>query len=148
MSSFHLGVSTWTCGTPARLSQGHPPWANPVERFICSSEKKSKIGAGLGKTTGWIHHLQLRHQQVEFLNAVTYCSIDDQGLHITRDGQPILLPVDNVVVCAGQEPLRDLADKLKTNGIPVHVIGGADQAEGLDAKRAIDQGTRLVTALV
>ena len=84
---------------------------------------------------------------VKMMAGVTYDRIDDDGLHITVDGAPQVLKVDNVVLCAGQVPLRDLADTLEAAGTPCHVIGGADVAAELDAKRAIDQGTRLAATL-
>jgi 2,4-dienoyl-CoA reductase (NADPH2) len=109
--------------------------------------KAGKVGAGLGKTTGWIHRLELRHRGVEMIAGVSYDRIDDEGLHLTVGDDKTVLDVDTVVLCAGQEPRRDLADELAAAGIGVHVIGGADVAAELDAKRAVDQGTRLAAAL-
>ncbi|CAL9347047.1 2,4-dienoyl-CoA reductase [Streptomyces sp. enrichment culture] len=109
--------------------------------------KTSKVGAGLGKTTGWIHRTELRQRGVTMLAGVTYERIDDEGLHITVDGHPRVLPVDTVVLCTGQEPRRDLYDELAGRGVKAHLIGGADIAAELDAKRAIDQGTRLAATL-
>ncbi|WP_328694942.1 NADPH-dependent 2,4-dienoyl-CoA reductase [Streptomyces sp. NBC_00342] len=109
--------------------------------------KASKVGAGLGKTTGWIHRTELRHRGVTMLAGVGYERIDDDGLHITVDGEQRLLPVDTVVLCAGQEPRRDLYEELIAAGRPAHLIGGADVADELDAKRAIRQGTELAAAL-
>ncbi|WP_371774939.1 FAD-dependent oxidoreductase [Streptomyces sp. NBC_01438] len=109
--------------------------------------KASKVGAGLGKTTGWIHRTELRHRGVTMLAGVGYERIDDDGLHITVDGEQQLLPVDTVVLCAGQEPRRDLYEELLAAGRPAHLIGGADVAAELDAKRAIRQGTELAAAL-
>ncbi|MGW8528067.1 MULTISPECIES: NADPH-dependent 2,4-dienoyl-CoA reductase [Nocardiopsidaceae] len=109
--------------------------------------KADKVGAGLGKTTGWIHRLELRHRGVEMIAGVSYDRIDDEGLHLTVGDDKTVLDVDTVVLCAGQEPRRDLADELAAAGIGVHVIGGADVAAELDAKRAVDQGTRLAAAL-
>ncbi len=109
--------------------------------------RTGKVGAGLGKTTGWIHRLELRHRGVEMVAGAEYDRIDDEGLHLTVDGEKRVLDVDTVVVCAGQEPRRDLADELTAAGRAVHLIGGADEAAELDAKRAIDQGTRLAAAL-
>ncbi len=116
-------------------------------RVYLLQRKNKKVGAGLSKTTGWIHRLQLARRNVTMLNAVAYEKIDDHGLHIRRRDEAMLLRVDNVILCAGQEPLRGLADALQQRGVPVHVIGGADQALELDAKRAIDQGVRLAAAL-
>ncbi|MFE7775011.1 FAD-dependent oxidoreductase [Streptomyces sp. NPDC057445] len=109
--------------------------------------KTSKVGAGLGKTTGWIHRTELRHRGVTMVAGATYDRIDDEGLHITVDGTSTTLTVDTVVLCAGQEPRRDLYEELKAAGRTVHLIGGADVAAELDAKRAIDQGTRLAAAV-
>ncbi|MFD9128399.1 FAD-dependent oxidoreductase [Kitasatospora sp. NPDC059571] len=109
--------------------------------------KPGKVGAGLGKTTGWIHRTELKHRGVTMTAGATYERIDDAGLHLTLDGEPQLLAVDTVVLCAGQEPRRDLYDALAERGMAAHLIGGADLAAELDAKRAIDQGTRLAAAL-
>jgi len=114
--------------------------------FLCQ-RSTTKPGANLGKTTGWIHRASLRKNGVQFLTGVTYERIDDQGLLIVQEGEERLLEVDNVVVCAGQEPLRELAAPLREAGVDVHLIGGADEARELDAKRAIDQAARLVVAL-
>lgn len=109
--------------------------------------KKSKVGDGLGKTTGWIHRTSLKARHVSMVSSVTYRKIDDAGLHVTVNGQEQLLPVDNVVLCAGQEPQRDLYADLQSAGCTVHLIGGADVAAELDAKRAIDQGVRLAATI-
>jgi len=106
-----------------------------------------KMGARLGKTTGWILRLTLKYRGVHMINCVTYRQIDDQGLHITVKDEKRLLRVDNVIICAGQESLRNLYDDLAQSRTPTHLIGGADQAGGLDAKRAIDQGVRLAAQL-
>ncbi|MFF8789616.1 FAD-dependent oxidoreductase [Streptomyces sp. NPDC015125] len=109
--------------------------------------KTSKVGAGLGKTTGWIHRAELRHRGVTTVAGATYDRIDDEGLHVTVDGTAGTLPVDTVVLCTGQEPRRDLYEELRAEGRAVHLIGGADVAAELDAKRAIAQGTELAAAL-
>lgn len=109
--------------------------------------KASKVGAGLGKTTGWIHRTELRHRGVTMVAGATYERIDDEGLHLTVDGTATTLPVDTVVLCTGQEPRRDLFEELRAEGRAVHLIGGADVAAELDAKRAIAQGTELAAAL-
>jgi 2,4-dienoyl-CoA reductase (NADPH2) len=110
--------------------------------------KKSKVGDGLGKTTGWIHRTGLKNKSVQMLNSVEYLKVDDAGLHIrVAEGEPQLLPVDTVIVCAGQDPLRELHDGLVAAGQSVHLIGGADVAAELDAKRAINQGSRLAAEL-
>ncbi|MDX7997965.1 NADPH-dependent 2,4-dienoyl-CoA reductase [Xenorhabdus sp. Reich] len=105
--------------------------------------KDSKVGDGLGKTTGWVHRASLSMRGVVMLNSVQYLKIDEQGLHIRRGDEQQCLEVDNIIVCAGQEPLKELFQPLQAMGKSVHVIGGADIAAELDARRAIDQGARL-----
>ncbi|KWT06734.1 NADPH-dependent 2,4-dienoyl-CoA reductase [Pseudomonas amygdali] len=121
----------------------------PARQVYLLQRKSSKVGDGLGKTTGWIHRTGLKNKQVQMLNSVQYLKIDDAGLHIRigEDGEEKLLAVDNIVICAGQDPLRELYDDLVSAGQSVHLIGGADVAAELDAKRAIDQGSRLAAAL-
>ncbi|MDD2976403.1 NADPH-dependent 2,4-dienoyl-CoA reductase [Aquabacterium sp.] len=109
--------------------------------------KTSKVGDGLGKTTGWIHRTSLKNRNVEMIAGATYNKIDDAGLHISVGGKDVLLPVDNVVLCAGQEPFRELQAGLEAAGQKVTLIGGADVAAELDAKRAIKQGTEVAAAL-
>ncbi|MFC6635164.1 NADPH-dependent 2,4-dienoyl-CoA reductase [Microbulbifer taiwanensis] len=109
--------------------------------------KTSKVGAGLGKTTGWIHRTSLKHRNVQMIPGASYEKIDDRGLHIRIGDEQQLLQVDNIVLCAGQEPARALYDALQGSEIAVHLIGGADEAAELDAKRAIDQGSRLAAKL-
>ena len=106
-----------------------------------------KPGARLGKTTGWIHRATLKAKGVKLLGGVEYLGVDDDGFHVRVDGQDQLLDVDHVVICAGQEPRRELYDGLRAGGREAHVIGGADVAAELDAKRAIDQGSRLAALL-
>ncbi|MDI3405875.1 NADPH-dependent 2,4-dienoyl-CoA reductase [Streptomyces cavernicola] len=119
----------------------------PPRQVHLLQRKASKVGAGLGKTTGWIHRTELRHRGVTMVAGVSYERIDDAGLHIGVDGATQVLDVDTVVLCAGQEPRRELYDALLAAGQSVHVIGGADVAAELDAKRAIKQGTELAAAL-
>ncbi|KPX98147.1 2,4-dienoyl-CoA reductase [Pseudomonas savastanoi pv. nerii] len=121
----------------------------PARQVYLLQRKSSKVGDGLGKTTGWIHRTGLKNKQVQMLNSVQYLKIDYAGLHIRigEDGEEKLLAVDNIVICAGQDPLRELYDDLVSAGQSVHLIGGADVAAELDAKRAIDQGSRLAAAL-
>ncbi len=109
--------------------------------------KTTKMGIDLGKTTGWIHRKVLKNRNVVMINGVTYEKFDDQGLHITKDGKPDILDVQNVVICAGQESRTVLADELKQKHIACHVIGGAYKAGELDAKQAIEQGARLAAEL-
>jgi 2,4-dienoyl-CoA reductase (NADPH2) len=120
------------------------PQALPASRQIFLLQRKtSKVGEGLGKTTGWIHRSQLLQRGVQMLNGVSYQRIDSQGLHIVRAGQASCLPVDTIVICAGQQPQRELQQPLLAMGKTVHLIGGADVAVELDARRAIEQGVRL-----
>ena len=116
-------------------------------RVFLLQRKSSKVGDGLAKTTGWIRRTLLKKRGVRMIGGVTYERIDDAGLHITVDGEPKTLAVDTVVICAGQEPRRDLQAPLEAAGIAFSLIGGADVAAELDAKRAIDQGTRLAASL-
>ncbi len=118
----------------------------PSRRSVSLLQRKqSKVGAGLGKTTGWIHRAGLEKRAVAMVPGCEYQKIDDEGLHVSVDGEPRLFEVDNIILCAGQTPRRDLAESIK--GKKVHLIGGADVAAELDAKRAIDQGTRLAAAI-
>ncbi len=120
----------------------------PARQVYLLQRKKSKVGNGLGKTTGWIHRTGLKNKQVQMISAVDYLKVDDQGLHIrVAEGEPQVLPVDTVIVCAGQDPLRELQAELEAAGASVHLIGGADVAAELDAKRAINQGSRLAAEL-
>ena len=121
----------------------------PARQVFLLQRKTSKVGDGLGKTTGWIHRTGLKNKQVQMLNSVEYLKIDDAGLHIRigAEGEEKLLAVDNIVICAGQDPLRELYDGLAAAGQSVHLIGGADVAAELDAKRAINQGSRLAAQL-
>ncbi len=118
---------------------------HPSERQIFLLQRKtSKVGAGLGKTTGWAHRVGLLARGVKMIPGCQYQKIDDEGLHIQVDDQTQVLPVDNVIICAGQEPLRALVEGLNK---PYHLVGGADVAAELDAKRAIKQGTLVAMSL-
>lgn len=119
----------------------------PARQVWLLQRKAGRPGAGLGKTTGWIHRSSLARRGVEMLGGVEYLGIDDAGLHLRVDGEVRLLAVDNVVLCAGQEPRRELLDGLRAAGQRVHLVGGAEIAAELDAKRAIAQGTRLAAGL-
>ncbi|GAB3347789.1 oxidoreductase [Lysobacter tyrosinilyticus] len=119
----------------------------PTRAVWLLQRSAGKPGAKLGKTTGWIHRATLKAKQVRMLGGVEYVGVDDDGFHIRVDGVQQTLPVDHVVICAGQEPHRPLADDLRAAGVPVHVIGGADVAAELDAKRAINQGSRVAAQL-
>lgn len=120
--------------------------ANP-RQITLLQRKATKMGEGLGKTTGWIHRLELKDKNVQMLTGVTYHKIDDDGLHIQHHGHNKVLAVDNVILCAGQLSLCDLAEPLRSMGKTVHVIGGADKAMELDAKRAIKQASYLAARL-
>ncbi|MFF2572606.1 FAD-dependent oxidoreductase [Streptomyces sp. NPDC058084] len=124
-----------------------PERPRPPRQVHLLQRKTTKVGAGLGKTTGWIHRTELKHRGVTMVAGASYERIDDEGLHITIDGEPQLVPVDTVVLCTGQEPRRGLYEELIGAGRAAHLIGGADVAAELDAKRAIDQGTRLAASL-
>ena len=116
-------------------------------KLVLLQRKASKVGEGLGKTTGWIHRTSLKHRKIEMIPGVHYRKIDDAGLHITVDGQDRVIAADSIVLCAGQDPQRELQAALTAAGLPVHLIGGADKAAELDAKRAIKQGFELAVAL-
>ncbi|WRZ94696.1 NADPH-dependent 2,4-dienoyl-CoA reductase [Streptomyces sp. NBC_01007] len=131
--------------TPGGLAAPERP--APPRTVHLLQRKASKVGAGLGKTTGWIHRTELKHRGVTMVPGVQYDRIDDAGLHVTVDGHSQVLEVDTIVLCTGQEPRRDLYDALRATGRGVHLIGGADVAAELDAKRAIKQGTELAAAL-
>ena len=142
-------VARWTREWGVDQSLDHrgglvPAQPEPPERELWLMQRSSgRPGARLNKTSGWVHRATLKAKRVEMLGGVTYDRLDDEGFHITVDGKSRVLPVDNIVICAGQEPNRTLADELIAAGKTVHVIGGADLALELDAKCAIDQGTRL-----
>jgi 2,4-dienoyl-CoA reductase (NADPH2) len=132
---------------PGGLDPKGPRPARAIRDVYLLQRKGSKVGAGLSKTTGWIHRTQLRRKGVTMLNSVIYEFIDDRGLHIIRREKKMVLKVDNVVICAGQESFRKLANELEGCDLPVYLIGGADIAAELDAKRAIDQGARLAAEI-
>jgi 2,4-dienoyl-CoA reductase (NADPH2) len=121
---------------------------DPLAREIwLLQRKRSKPGKNLGKTTGWVHRLSLRQRGVKMLAGVEYRFVDDLGLHIRHAGEDKLLEVDNVLICAGQLPRRELEEPLRAAGVNVRLIGGADVAAELDAKRAIRQGTELAASI-
>jgi 2,4-dienoyl-CoA reductase (NADPH2) len=131
----------------ARGGLTEPHVSPPARQITLCQRKAGKLGAGLGKTTGWIHRATLKKLQVEMLHSCSYTRIDDQGLHLTVDGSPRVLEVDHVIICAGQVPDRDLVSDLESAGVAFHLIGGADVASELDAKRAIAQGTKLAARI-
>jgi len=117
---------------------------------VLLQRKATALGKGLGKTTGWIHRAALKMKNVDMIGGVNYEKIDGKGLYISfgeARENPRLIEVDNVILCSGQIPDRGLADALQAAGQTVHVIGGADVASELDAKRAINQGSRLAASL-
>jgi 2,4-dienoyl-CoA reductase (NADPH2) len=145
-------LAEWGVADPAEVRGGvvRPRPAPPARQVTLLQRKAGKLGRGLGKTTGWIHRAALQMKQVEMIGGVNYERITPQGLFVTygedrKDGQ--LIECDTVVLCAGQVPLRELQAPLEAAGVPVYLIGGADEATELDAKRAIDQGTRLAARL-
>lgn len=125
---------------PASLSQS-PRLVYLLQR------KKEKLGKNLGKTTGWIHRLSLKHKQVKMISGISYEGISDQGLHILNENKPQILAVDSIIICAGQQELKELYIPLKEKGQAVHLIGGAFKAQELDARHAIDQACRLAAIL-
>ena len=144
----------WGVSDPAvnrgGLAPEGPKPAAPARAVTLLQRKAEKHGRRLGKTTGWIHRAALNMKNVQFVGGVNYERIDDAGLHVSFGAareNPTLIEVDDIVMCAGQVPDRSLADALEAAGITHHIIGGADVAAELDAKRAIDQGTRLAAQL-
>lgn len=134
--------------SPGGVTEPRP--APPARKVTLLQRKTGRPGAGLAKTTGWIHRASLKMKEVEMLSGVRYERIDDRGLTIRlgeKGEETRLLEVENVVLCTGQEPLRELEAPLREAGIGLHLIGGADVAAELDAKRAIDQGSRLAARL-
>ncbi len=132
------------------LGSAPPKNHAPAREIALFQRKKGKLGAALGKTTGWIHRATLQNMGVKMIAGVNYERIDERGLHVSygeKRERPTLFEVDNIILCAGQEPLRELVEPLKAKGITVTLIGGADEATELDAKRAIDQGARVAAAL-
>tara|TARA_R110002073_G_scaffold72537_1_gene177405 strand:- start:404325 stop:406346 length:2022 start_codon:yes stop_codon:yes gene_type:complete len=150
-----LNITTWLkewgidktmnarSGIEGVQSEIHP---SPREIFMFK-RSKGKFGGKLGKTTGWIHRATLKKKKVQFINEVQYTKIDDAGLHYIQNEKQVTLAVDTIVICAGQTPLNELVGPLKEKGVNVHVIGGADVAAELDAKRAINQGCRIAAEL-
>jgi 2,4-dienoyl-CoA reductase (NADPH2) len=141
----------WGVGDPALHPGGltEPKPRTPVREVTLLQRRTTPIGTGLGKTSGWAHRAVLRQSGVVQVSGVTYDRVDDAGLHVTVDGEARVLEVDHVVLCAGQESVRDLYDRLlaRRPAGTTHVVGGADVAAELDAKRAIEQGTRVAAAL-
>ena len=146
---FATWAAEWGVGDPALTPGGltEPAPHAPARSVWLLQRKPEKPGRALGKTTGWIHRAALAAKGVQMWGGVSYLGAGPEGLRIVRAGVEVLLPVDALVICAGQLPERALADRLIAAGRRVHVIGGADVAAELDAKRAIDQGTRLAARI-
>jgi 2,4-dienoyl-CoA reductase (NADPH2) len=139
----------WGVGDPALHPGGlteRKPWT-PVREVTLVQRKSTPIGLGLGKTSGWAHRDVLKQAGIRQVRGASYVRVDDDGLHLTVDGEPLLIEADHVVLCAGQESVRGLYDELVAAGARAHLIGGADVAAELDAERAIEQGTRVAAAL-
>jgi 2,4-dienoyl-CoA reductase (NADPH2) len=150
--NLHAWLAEWGVADPEQVRGGvvRPQPSPPARQVILLQRKAGKLGKGLGKTTGWIHRAALQMKQVQMIGGVNYERITPEGMFVTygeerKDGQ--LIECDTVVLCSGQEPLRELQAPLRAAGVNVHLIGGADEAAELDAKRAIDQGTRLAARL-
>ena len=125
-----------------------PIYAEPPREITLFQRSKGKVGSKLGKTTGWVHRLELRQNDVKYITNVHYDKIDDDGLHYTINGkEQQVLEVDNVVMCAGQKSNNDLGLALKEAGLNVHVIGGASKASELDAKQAINEAAYLAASI-
>jgi 2,4-dienoyl-CoA reductase (NADPH2) len=123
---------------------GVVPQAARAERTVWLMQRKADaLGRTLGRTTGWAHRMTLARRGVQMVSGVEYLKIDEAGLHTRVNGEPRLFEVDTVIVCAGQTPLRTLYDELQSEGLSVHLIGGAFEAAELDAKRAIHQASHL-----
>ena len=146
-----LWLREWGVADPAEARGGLAPQGPqpepPARKVTLIQRKAEKPGRHLGKTTGWIHRASLQMKQVEMRGAMTYRRITPAGIEVDTPQGPELLPADTIVLCTGQDPRRDLADALIAAGITPHVIGGADVAAELDAKRAIDQAARLAASL-
>ncbi|NVM95169.1 FAD-dependent oxidoreductase [Arthrobacter wenxiniae] len=138
------GIDPAYAGPGGITEADHP---RPDRRVGLFQRKETKVGAGLGKSTGWIHRNELRAKGVRMVPGAEYHRIDDAGLHLRVNGTDTVLAVDTVILCTGQEPRRELQAALEAGGAAVHLIGGADVAAELDAKRAIDQGTRLAARI-
>ena len=144
----------WGVGDPSETRGGLAPSGPqpdaPAREVTLLQRKASKHGKGLGKTTGWIHRAALKMKNVKMVGGVNYERVEEGGLYVSFGDareNPQLIEVDTIVLCAGQLPERSLADALEAKGVACHVIGGADVAAELDAKRAINQGTRLAASL-
>ena len=147
-----MWMKEWGVGDPSVARGGvvKPEVTPPAHQVTLLQRKATTVGKGLGKTTGWIHRAALKKKRVEMIAGANYEGIDAKGLHITygeKRERPALIEVDNIVLCTGQESLRELQAPLEAAGVKVHLVGGAFEAGELDAKRAIDQASRLAAVL-
>lgn len=144
MSEWGVDLTVKSRGGVAGIKAKPTPSAREV--FLIQ-RKPSKVGSGLGKTTGWIHRAVLKNKGVHMISGASYDKIDQQGLHLTVGEKSQVLDVDTIIVCAGQDPLRELQADIESLGVKVTLIGGADVASELDAKRAIKQGSEVAAKL-
>ena len=140
------GIDRFLTHPGGLLPEGGKPHAG-ARQVVLMQRSEGKLGAGLGKTTGWIHRATLAMRGVEMVGGVTYERIDDRGVHVRVGGEARVLEVDHVAICAGQESVAELVDALEGARAKVHVIGGAKKAGEIDAKRAIDEGTRAALSM-
>ena len=142
-------MARWGVGDPALTAGGltEPTPRTPLRQVTLVQRKATPIGIGLGRTSGWAHRAVLRQSGVRQVRGASYVRVDDAGLHLLVEAEPVLVETDTVVLCTGQEPVRTLYDELVAAGREPHLIGGADVAAELDAERAIEQGTRVAAAL-
>jgi 2,4-dienoyl-CoA reductase (NADPH2) len=142
-------MAHWGVGDPSvhpgGLTERKP--RTPIREVTLIQRKTTAIGIGLGKTSGWAHRAVLKQSGITQVSGAEYAKVDDDGLHLVVDGEPRVLDVDHVVLCAGQESVRSVYDDLVEAGRDAHLIGGADVAAELDAKRAIEQGTTVAAGL-
>ncbi|WP_229953948.1 NADPH-dependent 2,4-dienoyl-CoA reductase [Parasphingorhabdus litoris] len=124
-----------------------PKVAKADREITLLQRKESRVGAGLGKTTGWTHRITLARRGVNMVNGVEYVKIDDDGLHILQNGQPEVMEADTIIICAGQDPLRDTYDALIAEGLKPELVGGAYEAKELDAKAAINQASHMAAVV-
>lgn len=138
---------TFDPANPGGITGVETELPEPAREVWLCQRKDEPLGKRLGKTSGWVHKASLKNRRVHFMQGVEYIKVDDNGLHILSAHGRQILPVDHVIVCAGQDPFRELLEPLETLGIPVHLVGGSSVAAELDAKRAINQAVRLAVTL-
>jgi len=142
----HWGIDEKISGEGG-LTGAKPAKDGSAHRVTLLKRSEGPFGRTLGRTTGWVHRIELQRNGVETIAGVSYDRVDDDGLHITVGGESRVIPADTIILCAGQDSRTDLIAPLRKAGLPVHVIGGAKLAAELDAKRAIEEGTRVGLAL-